>query len=43
MQIPADALKWIVMPAKAGTQPACVSLATFGLGPILRWGDISGD
>ncbi len=27
------------MPAQAGIQPACVSLAAFGLGPSLRWGD----
>jgi hypothetical protein len=27
------------MPAKAGIQPAYVSLTTNGLGPSLRWGD----
>lgn len=27
------------MPAKAGIQPANVSVTTFGLDPSLRWGD----
>jgi len=27
------------MPAKAGIQPADVSLTALGLGPSLRWGD----
>ena len=27
------------MPAKAGIQPAYVSLTALGLGPSLRWGD----